>query len=635
VCLAKYYINNKDLTTLRFIHIKDGYQVVRLYLSGDRGIRHPSGVIQYLGRMDLQVKIHGYRIELEEIEHRILEKAQECIVVALDQKIIAFYSECSCSEETLKTHLAAFLPSYMVPHRFIKKRGLPKMSSGKVDRNTLINEYQSSSQVIPSHSSNSSSLETQLIGLAASVLKKQSIGPNNNFFSLGGDSISALQLISKARKKNIHFKLKDLFKYPTMAELATVAKKGEKQKRGAPLEGFFPLTPIQHWLIHHPLEDYWNQTLVLESSRLLCPNTVKKAIELLIGHHEGLRLRYAHDKQLQHYGEPSYQFSNLEPFDLSALQKCIHPEKGPLLQVVLSSCKKKLGFIASHFFIDGVSWRIFLEDFESTYRKVENHKPITFPSKTDSYKQWAEELEMFAKNPQLKKEVPFWIKSLEQAQLLEKNDVCYRSMQTVFGGLNTQETKELLSFAHHPLHDLLVTGFAEALSHTEKHSQPTFNIEGHGRENIVAHSDVSRTIGWFTSIYPVSFSIKDPKDHKKNLQFVQNHLKTLPNKGVGYGILKYLSKNKELAQCQEPDVLFNFLGQWHDPSSLFTILGTPGFDDIGGDQKIQYRLLVNGLVSNGCLKFAMTYHPEVSECFVNDLLKNFFKNLKELSHEVS
>ncbi len=644
VGLGTEYINQPSLTKAVFPTIVINDNLTRLYLTGDRGIKHEGGVIQYLGREDSQVKIRGFRVELEEIEAILLKYVEKSTVLSVgeDHKILVAFISGTTSIQELRSFLSKELPSYMIPHKFIHCEKFPYLLNGKLDRKKLIQLYESSQVKSQEKELVEPTMWGKILSILCDLLNVRNIKLEDNFFSLGGDSIIAIQLVSRARNKGILLKVSDITKYPTFEQLVKVAKKkeGNSVKR-MDLSGKFPLTPIQQWFSTHRSKGFWNQSILINSMYPIEIESIKKSLEFLVSYHEGLCLYYDSIEGLQSYGPPNFEVHIGSTVNLSAFHAAIDENKGPLLQVVIDKSFTNMAIIASHFIIDGVSWRVLIEDLDTVYSQIKNKTPPTLPQRTDSYKKWERKLRVYSQDRSLLDEEPYWVATLIGIKpffLKEKTSSVAEKKRNIFwGSISVWETRHLLfkvlSFYKAQINDILLTSFLEVLSTMTDQKNICINLEGHGRENIISNIDVSRSIGWFTSLYPVKFFIQNPKDSINNLKHVRKTLQSIPNKGIGYGILKYISNVKTLSKMQEPDVVFNYLGQWNHQGALFKLQGKPGVDNIESTQKLPHALEVTGLIIHDQLHFSILSNEFLDNLKAKLLLKMFLENLKSFIYD--
>ena len=405
--LARGYHQRPGLTAERFVPNPFATDGGRLYRTGDLVRQRDDGQLEYLGRIDQQVKVRGFRIELGEIEARLLEHpaVRETVVLALDSpsgKQLAGYVACAAAEEgadaqqalreTLKAHLRAQLPEHMVPAHLVLLASLPLTPNGKLDRRALPApdpEHNRQQYLAPT-----SELEQSLAAIWREVLNVEQVGLTDNFFELGGDSILSIQVVSRARQQGIHFSPRDLFQHQTVQTLAAVARREAlTQVDQGPVTGAMPLTPIQHWFFQQAPENvsHWNQSLLLEAGERLDAAYLEQALQSLVQHHDALRLSFTRDGDTWHaeHRAPASEgdgllwqaqvgdFAEADTL-LADAQRSLDLAHGPLLRALLlegPDGRQKLLLAIHHLVVDGVSWRVLLEDLQTAYRHLQAGQP--------------------------------------------------------------------------------------------------------------------------------------------------------------------------------------------------------------------------------------------------------------------
>lgn len=608
--VARGYLRRPELTAQRFIEnpFASGY----LYRTGDLARRLPNGDLEYLGRIDHQVKIRGFRIELGEIESVISSYPgiREVVVIAREdkpgeKKLVAYY--CAAQEialDALRAHMKTSLPDYMVPAAFMPMDALPLTSNGKVDRVALPAPDVSRTSRKDTYVAPRTPAEQALARIWSEVLGIEAPGIHDNFFELGGDSILSIQVISRARQAGMAISPHELFQSPTIAGLAAIAP----QAASAPAQvetasGKVALTPIQHWFFEQPLENrsYWNQTFLFTVPSGTDLDHLEQALAAATTHHDAFRLRFAQTSSgwQQSYAEhvvpvtiarADHVFTPEEILDAAEkLQSSLDITQGPLMAAMyfpisteMSATEEaRLLLTVHHLVMDGVSWRLLLEDVESAYRALQESKPVTLPPKTASYQAWSAALAEYAERPEMRAQIDYW-RAVPDATAAElpidhaEGLNIEESTETVTVRLTTEQTALLLrqvpAVYHSQINDLLLTALAESFRPWIGRESLLVDVEGHGREDI-GGIDVSRTIGWFTSIYPVRLSLRSGARLDASLQSIKNQLRQIPDKGIGYGLLR-----NQLAGLPQAQVLFNYLGQFDQVvagSRLFSFASEP------------------------------------------------------------
>ena len=594
--LAQGYHQRPGMTAERFVADPFAAKGGRLYRTGDLVRQRADGLVEYLGRIDHQVKIRGFRIELGEIETRLLEHeaVREAVVLALDapsgKQLVAYLvsdAEHVALRDALKAHLKAQLPDYMVPAHLIVLQSMPLTANGKLDRRALPEpdpEANRQAYVAPR-----SELEHSLAAIWCAVLNVEQVGLDDNFFELGGDSILSIQVVSRARQAGIHFSPRDLFQHQTVQSLAAVATRSEliTAEQGL-LTGPSGLTPIQHWFFDTdiPARQHWNQALVLKPLQLLDAHRLEQALLAVLEHHDALRLSFTpRDAQwhAEHQGVPEggvlLQAQVRDMQACTALftdtQRSLDLAQGPLLRALLvdgPQGQQRLLIVIHHLVVDGVSWRVLLEDLQNVYRQLSEGQSVSLPAKTSALRDWAARLQAYAHSESLREELSLW-----QAQLagpavalpVQRPQGTLRNCdaETVSVRLDTERTRQLLQQApsayRTQVNDLLLTALARVLCRWSGHASALIQLEGHGRETLFDDIDLTRSVGWFTSAYPLRLTPQ--AEQGDSIKAIKEQLRGVPHKGLGYGVLRYLADDlckQSMAALPSAQITFNYLGQF-------------------------------------------------------------------------
>ncbi|WP_243521542.1 non-ribosomal peptide synthetase [Bacillus pseudomycoides] len=648
--LARGYWNRPDLTKEKFIpnpFEKGEY----IYRTGDLARWLPNGNIEFLGRIDHQVKIKGHRIEIEEIMNVLLKHKSVKEVAIIDWKdeyqqtylcaYIVFQNTCTILE--LRKYLTSVLPDYMIPSHFVELEKIPLTPNNKVDRQVLaLHKPKEMLQPNMERVAPRNDMEQLLVEIWTEVLKMDQIGINDNFLELGGDSIKGIQIAAKLNHHNYKLDIKDLYEYPTIAQLAPEVKKDQTDVEQGIVFGEGPLTPIQEWFFKQHIDNYnhWNQAMILKNKQGWNEKSVRKILEKIVEHHDALRMR-GKNKETQFVAGLDKENFQLHVFDLkheedienkvekeaNLLQKSIDLKNGPLVQSGLFHTKHGdyLLIIIHHFVIDGISWRIFLEDFYNGYEKVNDGKEPIFPVKTTSYLTWSKCLQEYRVSEDMRKELAYW-KEIDQRGVpsLKKDmdapdQYALKDSEVVTVTLEQKFTESLLTNVHRAyrteVNDLLLSALVLGIQKCMGINRVSVMLEGHGREDVIKHVNIARTIGWFTSIYPVIFELKNT-DLSNAIKEVKETLRRVPNKGVGYSILKYLDVSKDedkVFSGKIPEINFNYLGEFNDENEVEGLAFTsiPIGKCMDPCTKITAAIEINGMVVNGEVNFIFRYNPNM------------------------
>ena len=605
--ITRGYLARPGLTAEKYVPNPFSSSGERLYRSGDLTRYQADGTLQYIGRIDHQVKVRGFRIELGEIEAQLLQQdaVRELAVLAQDgingQQLVAYIVPTDPAmlddldaqaplRESLKAALRQHLPDYMVPAFLLFLEQLPLTPNGKLDRKAL--PAVDGSQQQREHVAPRSAQEKSLAAIWQDVLAIDNVGLEDNFFELGGDSIVSMQVVSRARQAGILLSPKDLFQHQTIRSLAQAARSGEQQLIDqGPASGAVALAPVQRWFFEQaiPEHQHWNQSLLLVPREALNVETLDRALEHLLTHHDSLRLRYQQTDSgwQQAYAAPTtdsvlwqHQAQSVE--QLSTLcdeaQRSLDLHNGPLLRALLVSMadgSQRLLLVVHHLAVDGVSWRVLLEDLQHFYNGG------TALAKTSSYQRWVTRLQ--AHLPAFERSLGHWQNQLQDAPDDLPCECPNGALENRFEHklelkLDSEQTRKLLQQApaayRTQVNDLLLTALARAVCLWSGQGSALIQLEGHGREDLFDDVDLTRTVGWFTSLFPVN--LKPAADLGASIKTIKEQLRSVPDKGLGYGALRYLGSAQaraELAALPQPRITFNYLGQFDrqfEAGALFT-----------------------------------------------------------------
>ncbi|WP_194791289.1 non-ribosomal peptide synthetase [Pseudomonas sp. UFMG81] len=578
VGLARGYHRRPALTAERFVVDPFG-SGERLYRTGDLARYREDGVIDYLGRLDHQVKIRGLRIELGEIEAGLMAHAavKEAVVLAQDNKQLVAYlvapvTDTTALEAELRAQLQQSLPLFMVPEFFIHLAQLPVTANGKLDRKALPRAGAERQQ----HAAPQSEREQALAQIWQQLLGVEQVGLDDNFFALGGDSIIAIQVVSRARQAGLRLNPADVFKHQSLRALAEAVEQAPVLNiEQGPLHGAVALTPIQHWFFAQaiPQRQHWNQGVLLTPREPLQAERLHAALERLVQQHDALRLRFrevAGVWQQAHADAAPVQLWQREANNAETLrrhcdeaQASLDLADGPLLRALLvqmSDGSQRLLLAVHHLVVDGVSWRVLLEDVQQAYRQQ------ALPAKTTGYQQWAARLGDYL--PHARQQLPFWLAQRAAAELPQDHPQGRRVNATEASRrwrLDATRTRQLLQGAstayRTQVNDLLLAALARSVTQWSGQPDCLVLLEGHGREALFDDLDLSRSVGWFTSLFPVRLNAAEAP--QALIKGVKEQLRAVPDKGVGYGVLRYLDAEAgaQLAAQAQQGILFNYLGQ--------------------------------------------------------------------------
>ncbi|WP_394851110.1 non-ribosomal peptide synthase/polyketide synthase [Pendulispora rubella] len=657
--VARGYLERPSLTAERFVpdpHAEGG----RLYRSGDVCRERADGVIEFLGRADAQIKLRGYRIELGEIETalRRCEGVTEAVAEVKgegESRRLVGYVTGAASVDALRAAAEQKLPSYMVPSAFVVLDALPLLPNGKVNRRALPEpELETTEHVAPR-----TEAETALQKIWQGVLKRESIGVTENFFELGGDSILSLQIIARAREAGWKLTPRQVFEQPTIASSARVAQAIEANlevEAQQPVRGDIPLTPIQaRFFERHPRGlAHSNQSVLLRVGRELSLEVLERALGRMIARHDALRLRFTRtgDAWRQHVADSGAPF-HVDVVDLRdapdamalldaeghRLQGSLDLARGPLLRAGyfrLPNDEHRLLLAVHHLAVDGVSWRILLEELELTYAAIARGEEPSLPRTGTPWSAWAVRLHDYAAREDVRSELAWWTGALAGAHgslpMAEGGDQSLHTARTLTCELDPETTRRLLEAAPRAyrmrVDEVLLTALARALAQWTGNAGALLDLEGHGREDVLADVDIGRTVGWFTTRFPVW--LETPDEPVRALTNVKERLRSIPHKGLHWGLLRHASEpalREAAAALPRAQVSFNYLGQFDqalDAAGPFGFASESAGRNVDPRTAMVYALDVNALVAEGTLSVTFRFSPDALDAAIAERLVGTF-----------
>ncbi|MGJ5892712.1 amino acid adenylation domain-containing protein [Streptomyces niveiscabiei] len=629
--LARGYLNRPDLTAARFVADPFGTGE-RLYRTGDVVRRRADGQLEFVGRGDDQVKIRGLRIELGEIEavlrgHDSVERA--AVVVREDRpgikQIVAYLVPRTepAPGAVLREFARASLPDYMVPSAFLTLPELPVTSSGKTDRRALpappVDE--------DAHRAPRTATEQVLCGIWADVLGLPRVGVDDNFFTLGGDSILSIQVVSRARRAGLELTSRDVFLRQTVAALAAVAGESDGAASTVLAEqgtvsGPVAATPIRDWFFTtHPVAPaHFNMAMECELAPGTRPQALRAAVGEVVARHDALRsvftrtgdgwvARILPELDLDEVFTV-HPLAGTDWRELSArTQAGLDLEHGPLIRVLAGTDGRqdvvRLLIITHHLVMDGVSWRILLDDLATVHAQAR----ADLGPKTTSVQQWARRLRLHTETGGFAPQEAYWREATAGAPTelpldMPDGDNTVGSEETVTVTLDADRTEALLhrvpDVYRTQVNDVLLTALARTLREWTGRERTAVNLEGHGREELFADVDLTRTIGWFTTIHPVALRLPAGDAWAAAVKSVKEQLRAVPDRGIGFGALN-------LPDVPHPRISFNYLGRFAADHAWYRGLRlNPGGEHSPAETR-PHVLDVVGALHDGGLTFTWSY----------------------------
>ncbi|MGN7824286.1 amino acid adenylation domain-containing protein, partial [Chitinophaga sp. 22536] len=668
ISVGKGYWKDQEKTLRAFVpnpFSGDGEEDYRyLYRTGDTGYYRPDGNIVFTGRRDDQVKVRGHRIECREIESHLLQwpGIREVTVLPREkngaQYLVAYYiADTALEDAVLRGFLSGRLPDYMVPSFYVWLKRMPLTVNGKLDKKALPAPEHKQAPV-----DNGQVLtveEKLLVETWSKVLAADGISVTDNFFAVGGDSIRSTQIVSALRSAGYELSVKDIFIHQTIRELAVRLKRTGKQADQSAVVGRAALTPIQRLFFETPFarRHHYNQSVMLLFPDGLGADRARQMLAMLQEHHDALRMVFAEEAEgvFMHNQGPELAVS-LEEYDLrgepeaeaSLLARCdeiqagIDLAAGPLLRGGLFHLAEgsRLLLVVHHLVVDGVSWRILLEDMHTLYGQQQRNEPLQLPGKTDAFLLWPSRLSEYSAGKAFAKGRRYWNTFDAGAYPVLNRDYPEGTNKT--GGqqverfrLSRQLTGRLLGEAHRSfgtrINDLLLAGLLLGMHRCYQQPGILLDLESHGREELPG-ADISRTVGWFTSIYPVWLS-GDVNNLTRLVREVKETLRRVPNNGIDYMIRQYVCNSVEHTH-RRSRVIFNYLGQFDTAESgeYFTAVSGAGGREIWEGETAEYDWEVSGMVLGGELEMTLTYSPRQ---YAAERVRIFMQSYRDALEEIT
>ncbi|GGV31215.1 non-ribosomal peptide synthetase [Streptomyces spectabilis] len=595
--LARGYVGQSGATAARYVADPFGPPGGRMYRTGDIVRFGGDGELHFVGRADDQIKLRGFRVEPAEIEARLTAHAgvAEAVVSVCEhagrKRLAAHFVPATAAgaptTSELRAHVAAELPDYMVPAAFVTLPELPLTANGKVDRGRLpAPDWSTAGDT--AYRPPRTEAERVLSDIWADLLGVDRVGADDNFFTLGGDSILSIQVVSRARAAGLGLTPRDLFRHPTVAALAAATGTAAAVAGTGPVTGEVPLTPIQHWFLDPgpSRPEVFDQCLLVETDPDVDADALRRALAALWSHHDALRARFVLGDDgawRQHVPGPDGTAPDLlEVCDTNGPDAAEHVAfplaTGPLLNARLfTGARPRLLLTVHHLVVDGVSWRILLEDLDTAYQQARTGAPVRLPERTTSVQEWARRLRAHTASGGFAEQRAHWrdVSGRCAAPLpldtgAAPGTTTMADVRSVTVRLDRQHTDDLLRKApgayRTRIDDVLLTALGRTVADWIERSTVTVALEGHGREDqLFDDIDLSRTVGWFTSLYPIALDVPDA-DWGTALKSVKEQLRAVPDRGLGHGALARLAGDDRLAAAPAPGISFNYLGRFDWPT---------------------------------------------------------------------
>jgi amino acid adenylation domain-containing protein/non-ribosomal peptide synthase protein (TIGR01720 family) len=601
--VGRGYLGRASLTAERFVPDAIGAQAGgRLYRTGDAARWRADGALEYLGRLDQQIKLRGFRIEPGEIEAVLREHpavAHAAVAVRLTAhggpRLVAYVvlaEGASASADDLRDWLRERLPEAMVPTAYAWLEVLPLTPNGKLDRAALPDPEPARAGRTGGGAPRNET-EATLLGIWREVLRDPELTVTDNFFEMGGDSILTLQVVARSRQAGLRITPRDIFEHPTVEQLAAIAVPlAEAEDTEEEPTGAIPLVPIQADFFERAyLEpNHYNQAEFLEPLQPLDPDLLRGALARVVAQHDSLRLRFRRDgvgwRQFVAPREDAKVFRVVEVPGGSGLRESIEAaaaeiqttlniENGPLIRAALIRAPEtsRLLIVAHHLAVDTVSWSVILADLEQAYAQMERGEDVVLEPPAASYGRWARQLAAFAASEDVVRSEAYWLSEGRRSVGVlpvdhDRGPNTVASMRTVARSVDAATTEALFTEAMTAYrtrpHEVVLAALGHALSAWSGHGSVLVDVEGHGREEIPAALDVSRTCGWFTLLVPTLLECEPGADAGTALKTTKEQLRAIPHRGLSYGTLRHgadAQRRARLAELPQAEVSFNYFGE--------------------------------------------------------------------------
>jgi amino acid adenylation domain-containing protein/non-ribosomal peptide synthase protein (TIGR01720 family) len=655
----------------------------RMYRTGDGSRYRADGVIEYLGRLDQQVKVRGFRIELGEIESVLSQhpNIREAVVIvrgeAEEKRLYAYVcGEFESATTELRNFLKQYLPEYMIPVAFVVLDKMPLSNSGKVDRKRLPEPETSRPSLAETYVAPRTEVERVLARIWSEVLSLKQVGIHDNFFELGGDSILSVQIVARAHQAGFQLTAAQVFYHQTIAGLVAVAESAPQLSAAAQGEvtGPVALTPVQHWFFEQELPEpnHFNMSVIVSVGNDMNMDALRGSLAAVLRHHDALRMRYEKlsDGIWRQRCAPVAEVEvSLEVVDLNAVpveelhdaiekvaadsQRTLNIQRGPLFKAVYIDLGADRGarllLVVHHLVMDVLSQGILSEDLQTAYKQITSGEAVQLRAKTTSYQQWAAQLKAYASSAELGHEVGYWTDERRRQIKPLPVDRNGRNLESTIKFVNNKLSKELTEALlrevppvyHTVINEVLLAALAGTYRQWTGERHVIVDVEGHGREELSEEVLLTRTVGWFTSIYPLLLELDAGSDYGERLKSIKEQVRKVKNGGIGYGVLRYLSEDeavrRQLREQPGAEISFNYMGR-HDQAvtevkeeGLFRRAAEwvgPGRAE-QGDRR--YKLQVNGTVVGGELHMNWEYSSALHrEETVAQLAADYLRELEHL-----
>ncbi|MFT6332559.1 MAG: amino acid adenylation domain-containing protein [Lentimonas sp.] len=645
--LATGYLNQEDLTKEKFI--KNPFGKGLIYKTADLASFNEDGEMLFLGRKDDQVKLRGFRIELEEINN-VLLKHQDITDAAStikgQNKQIYLYYASDNELDNLREFAQKFLPEYMVPSRFIKMNEIPHLSSGKINHKALqeLKDDVAKKNLIPA----STKQEIALVKIFSQILNVDSakIGINSNFFELGGDSLMLIELSCALEKATIFIEPHELFIH---RDISNILKNSHNYKKivssQSQISGEINPLPRQIKFFQDgiSIRNHWNRAMMLEFKQNVNLQMLQESLDKVVSHHDGLRLSFAQNgDDLKVFNHSEDVKSIILDFDLTPIKKLNQQERineilnenhqfklteAPLIKIIhfnLSSRRNILAILVHHLLIDMRSLRIIIEDILHLYRQKILKLPAFLPPKTTSLKEYSHRLNKYEID---QNQVKYWINELGEGS--RSKDIIEGNQITKNITLEKKESANIIQNNQNiSVNEYLLTAFSKTFKKWSGENELILNTCCHGREKIFEDVDLSRTIGWVNTVYPLRIDLKEQDSIAE--QIIEKTSKAKID-SINYMALRF-SKNHPELQLPEPRIFFNYVSKIDTSApegfDVKLIANPKNIPSVNQKNKACYDLYLEAAIVEEKISINITYASEIfNEQNISELINEFIANL--------
>ena len=605
-------------------------------------------MLVYCGRRDDEVKLRGHRVNLSEIAAKIMSSTmvQDALVCPVDggggvQLCAYLIRKRNYDPDRLKEYLQTQLPPYEVPVFYVALEQFPLTDNGKIDKTKLPEPRTGESET----TAVASPFIEVLMAAMSSVIPDRTLTPEDNFYAIGGDSIKAIQISSRLQEKGYELTVRDILLNPVIRSMSTFIKaRGEQKYEQGIYEGEIKKTPIisRFFEQHFTEEGYYNQSVLLKFKKVVSVKVLNRAFRDLIRHHDGLRINYdGHTGQLFYNNRHlSCQSVVKSKYSLSLrpeiLNKMINKKldcrfnlkKNLLIRPYYITNNKDMGYlyiIAHHLVIDGVSWRILLEDLASLLEHT-GRQDFKLPDKTASYADYAEACSRYAEN--LRPADSYWGEICGETKgsiPTVVSDRTYRQQKSIHFHLDKVYTRMLVREANKKYdtkpEELLLIALSFALEEMYGLQEVPLDVERHGR-NFLGDVNVNRTVGWFTTVFPVRLRMSAP-GYSEKVKSIREQLRKTEGRGYEYGIFKYVKKQLEDRQTR---ICFNYLGEYVQQSNPFFTLTRVLFDNaVSPKNKLESCFRIEAYILEQCLNIYIFYADDLAKIYLPHSFSSCYK----------